>query len=326
MGAGLAAWGLHAAQGGLVSRLGLVVTVGWALLLGAAGLGWAARRRGWGRPQKWRVPTAWGAAALLTLAFGAGLTAWVFLRPLDEAWVQWLYQRPAGDVEVFERLRGLALSLRWPLLWVGAGAAQVLGLWIVACWEDFRQAAHTGSLGRAALILGLGGLTLAQAAVLVLRLEVFLTIPGWKWYFAPRDLPQGAWLGGALLAAGLTACVGWAGRSSPWGRRAAWAGLVVLAAAGQWGLGAAAGGTPWAVQEKFASAADAQELFDSLRGEDPPTHLAPLHLPGAARVYRALEAPLQAADPLEKADERAERMRTVFTWLMPLLAGGVRPF
>ncbi|KPL87398.1 hypothetical protein [Levilinea saccharolytica] len=319
---GLAAWGLHAAQGGLVSRLGLVVTVGWALLLGAAGLGWAARRRGWGRPQKWRVPTAWGAAALLTLAVGAGLTAWVFLRPLDEAWMQWLYQRPAGDVEVFERLRGLALSLRWPLLWVGAGAAQVLGLWIVACWEDFRQAAHTGSLGRAALILGLGGLTLAQAAVLVLRLEVFLTIPGWKWYFAPRDLPQGAWLGGALLAAGLTACVGWAGRSSPWGRRAAWAGLVVLAAAGQWGLGAAAGGTPWAVQEKFASAADAQELFDSLRGEDPPTHLAPLHLPGAARVYRALEAPLQAADPLEKADERAERMRTVFTWLMPLLAGG----
>ncbi len=31
---------------------------------------------------------------------------------------------------------------------------------------------------------------------------------------------------------------------------------------------------------------------------------------------------MQAAAPLEKADERAERTRAVFTWLMPLLAGG----
>ena len=319
---GLAAWGLHTAQGGLVSRLGLAVAVGWALLLGSAGLGLWAQRRGWVWLQKWRVPTAWGAAALFILAAGTGLTAWVFLRPLDEAWMQWLYQRPAGDVETFERLRGLASSLRWPLLWVVAGAGQVLALWMGARWEDFRQAARTGSLGRAALLVGLGGLTLAQAAVLLLRLEVFLTIPGWKWYFAPQALPQGAWLGGALLAAGLGACVLWAGRSPLWGRRAAWAGLVVLAAAAQWGLGAAAGGTPRAVQEKFAAAADAQELFYSLRGENPPTHLAPLHLPGAARVYRALEAPLQAAAPLEQADERAERTRAAFTWLMPLLAGG----
>lgn len=315
-------------------RLGAATAV-LAAVGGLAALAWRAARsprlaeelEGRLGPRVW----GWGLALLAAAALWAAL-GWALSRPLSFETTQ-ILARPGDWAPRLYQLGASAFGRFLPL-WVWGLAVMVqtllfLGLRFPA---QITAQARAGGLLRGLLAAALLGSVGFHWIVLVFRLETFLRVPGWKWYFYEKPLDSRAWIIFGVLLLGSFALALWAG-SRP---RLGWAGLLLLAgwaAAAQISFGFIEGGGFESLRVKYAdgvfsryaqAAAAQPSLPQALReyearyGDDWYLGTKP---PGVLLTYIGLERLANAGQPQADRETRFLRLTRLKAYAFPFLAG-----
>ena len=318
------------------------LVLGLALLLSVAALG-RLTRRAWKDPawlhrlclkidarligRGWLVPL--GTASGLLLLFLAAFML-ISATRLSYQLQDWLFTRPAWTLHAVDLMRAVYQRTGVVMIWAAAVSLQTLLLILWDCAADFREKWRDGTIFKVLLILLMAALSLFHWAVLVLQLNTFMVIPGWKWYITPKDLhpnQYGIFVALFFLALILIHYI----ISRPSSRRS----ILILIALGyglQVGFGFIAGGGFEAIRLKYAdsifsgyawAAAEQPPLYDALThyesryGADRYLGTKP---PGILIPYAATEKAASLLSPSASVEERFYKLTKLAAYTYPLIA------
>jgi hypothetical protein len=269
-----------------------------------------------------------GLAFLLLGLWALTFSSPPFYRSIQDA----LVQLPPWTVHAVDLLRAVYQRAAPLLAWGTLLGLQTLVLFLLEYRAAYHMLWREGAIGRAALTVVMLLAALFYAAVLLLRLKLFLAIQNWKWYYMDRSYQPSLRLYAAILALGVLGGL----IALRWFRRWPALALVLLIGLGyalQVGFGYLDGQGFESLRLKYAdsifngyakAAAEQPPLFTALREYEArygPDDYLGTKPPGVLLVYSLVEKISNALHPEPTADARFLRLTELIAHGFPLLAG-----